>query len=168
MIRVNPSTYKIRVGKEWYISNKILSNRAADDLTGHASRVWLATLVDVTEQGSAKEVNEDASRSAVEKSEQGDGEKKSKTVVIKDSWPGLRTTLEHEVQELLLFRVPKELHDMLKKHLFTIRSHENMQIDGKGDNTLDTILHGLDVESLGMLQIQLPVKKECGYAKLST
>jgi hypothetical protein len=159
IIRIEPGVYKIRVGERWYKTDKVLSNLAADDLTGHASRVWLATLVDETERGGAKKANADASQT-VDKSEGEGAERKAKQVAIKDSWPVLNTIAEHEVQALLLSTVPEDMFKMLKERLFTISSYEKIQIDEKEDNTLDTISRGLETANLERLQIRRPMKRE--------
>jgi hypothetical protein len=162
IIRIAPSTYRIRAGNEWYETKQVLSNRAAEYLTGPASRIWLGTVVvDDKEYDDTTEKDKDGtSESASGTNEQNDTGKKTKEAVIKDSWPELHTMSEHQIQELLLSKVPQKFDNVLKERLFTIRSHEKFDIDGKGDNTFDTILHGLDVQTLRRLQIQRPVINE--------
>jgi hypothetical protein len=162
IIRIAPSTYKIRVGNEWYETKQVLSNRAAEFLTGPASRIWLATVVveDKESDDTLEKGKDVASESASGKNRQDDIRRKPKEVVIKDSWPELQTMPEHKIQELLLSKVPQKYREALKKHLFTFRSHEKMHIDGKEDNTVDVILHGLNVQTFRRLQIQRPVIDE--------
>jgi hypothetical protein len=162
IIRIAPGTYRIRVGNDWYESKQVLSNRAAGDLTGHASRIWLATVVkkEKTHDDTTEEDQNVAGQDPASATEQDVTGEEAEEVVIKDSWPELHMMPEHEIQELLLSKVPKKYYEELKERLFTIRSHEKMHIDGKEDNTLGTILHGLDDQTLGRMQVKTPEKRE--------
>jgi hypothetical protein len=161
IIRIAQSTYRIRVGDEWYETKQVLSNRSAKNLAGPASRIWLATVVEENEHDATTEKDQtNAGQSVTSSTEQDITGKKAKEVVIKDSWPELHTLPEHQILELLLLNVPERYYDVLKERLFTIRSHEKFDNDGKEDNTLDTILHGLNVRPLRRLQIQRPVINE--------
>jgi hypothetical protein len=125
IIRIAPSMYKIRVGDEWYKTSKVLSNQAAEDLTGHASRVWLATIGET-----------------------------AKEVAIKESWQGFGSEAEDEVQTFLFSKAVELELDEVKQHFFTLRSHERIKIDGKEDTTSETILRGLNTKNLPKLKIQ--------------
>jgi hypothetical protein len=153
MVRIAPNTYRIRVNKDWYETKEVLSNLAADDLNGHATRVWLATAVE-------GEKEQSTSGQSDANTEKGAAKKKAKEVVIRDCWPGLGMAPEHELQSILLSKVPETYRELLKKHMFTILSSEKVHIDGKEDNTLDTALHGLDTRTTGLLPIQEPANKD--------
>lgn len=167
--RIAPNTYKIRVGTEWYITEKMLSNHAAGVLTGHASRVWLATVFE-EQCNTTKEEQDFASQNVANEAEKGNNEKKAEKVVIKESWPGLDSMPEDEVQALLLSEASKKGYDELKEYLFTISSHERVKIDGEEDSTIDTILRGLDVDNLERLSIQHPTNDDgqVGLSEAST
>jgi hypothetical protein len=138
LIRIEPCTYKIRVGDEWYKTKKVLSNRAAKDLTGHACRVWLATI----------------GESATE-------------VVIKDSWQGDGSEPEHDIQRPLFSKADELDLSEVKKYFFTFRSYERVKIDGIEDTTSETILCGLNTNNLGSLKLQSPKDSDGAQVELS-
>jgi hypothetical protein len=126
IVRVSSDVYRIRVGDRYYTTEDIVVDNTGNNLTGSATRLWLA--------------RDDL------------GER----VVLKDAWPNIQSRPEHEVQELLMRKATELDFEKVKRHFFTILSHEEVKIGGIRDTTRDTIMRGIPVNTLPGLRVNPP------------
>ena len=115
---VNGQTrYKIRCGKNYYVTDHYLSNISAQEISGRATRVWLAKGKD------------------------------NRSVALKDVWLDEGCLPEDEVQKAVLDSIEdEELRRAIESRLFTILDCEKVKVSNKEDNTRDAILRGLSLD----------------------
>ena len=111
--RKSTCDYRIRVGDEWYDTEKVICNISAKEIEGRATRVWTAF------------------------------DKNKNRVVVKDVWPEESRKQGHMIFEELRAIDDKEISEAVKRHFFTTVGCGIVKVGDVIDDTRNLILNGL-------------------------